>query len=809
MAIELSKTIKALKEQTNLKQQIILKINGFTECFGAVAVKEILKYGTGHKFGDPGLTYGGLVDVNGSKDFIMLNGTTTQITSQVNIEDGLPNSISRFSVSMIDKNSELSTLFRPGNIQPDMLGLRAEIYITFQGGAFPEDATRIFIGIIDEINFPAGECKLSISSPEKFRQNEIFTKANTNLDGAINDSITTITVDSTSDFIDPVDIIQSYIKIGDELMEISSSTATTFTVTRGALGTTSVSAENNDDIESFYRLTGNAIEMALKLMMSGGDEFFETGAEITAFNQITPTNFIQNSIFFPNIPNIEDEFGLTEGDIFTVEAATIPGNNVSLAIISGFGIDGSGSYIITTSTLTTDTAESATAKFKSQYNVLPAAASFQIEPRFIDVEQFQNINAQNSSFFVDYDLYVKDTVSGEDFIASKILFPSGVLSTIRKARTSAVFLSPPVVTNLAPVVNQFNLEKPDGLVLKRSINDNFYNAIVYRFNQSVLDDKFLAGEVTQSADSTNRIKVPNKSLTIDAPGLRDNIASRSMLTNVSERFLQRYRFGAESLEVFINYRDGFNLDLRDAVVVDGENLSIANTINGTRGFNSRVMQIFNRQLNLKTGIVKLLLVDSIYNTGARYVVVAPGSLIDSSATTTKIPLKRSFSTSELDEENEKWSRLIGQNIRVRNVDFTFNEETTLNGFVLGELNTMSVDALSVAPGEDYIVELADYDESSDDINDLAKTIHGSFNRQLTVLAGLNSTSFTVSGASELTENTKIRIHSQDFTSDSSDVEITDITGSTITVDDMGFTPTSSDLVDRISYTDGGDPYLYL
>lgn len=807
MAIEISATTKALKERTNLQQQIVLKIDGFTECFGAVSVEEVVKIGSEISIGE--FTIGGLQEVPGSLDYISLEGTTSQITSQVNIEDGLPNSISRFQIKMIDKDASLSELFRPGNKVDDMLGLEAQVYITFQGASFPEDATRIFIGIIDSIDFPPGEVSLSISSPEKFRQNEAFLKYTDKLDGAIGTGDTTITVDTTANFIEPSDVLQSYIKIEDELMEVSSLTSTTFTVTRGQLGTTAAAASDNAEVESFYRLQGKPIDLALKLMISDGDEFYAEDLTATAFNQISPTENVTNAIFFPTYNNVEDDLGIVEGDFLTVTGADNPANDVTDAVISGFGTSGSGSYIVVNTTLTTDTDQSATVKIRSKYDTLNTG--FGINPKFIDIPQFENIASTNPAFFEDYDLYVKDTVDGEDFISSKILFPSGILSTIRKGRTSAVFLAPPVVTNLAPVLDETNIEKPDRIILKRSINENFYSAIVYKFNESVLEDKFLAGEIRQSVESTQRIKVPNKVLTIEAPGLRDTAAARTLLQNVSERLLQRYRFGAESMEVNVNYRDSFNLDLRDAVVFNGTNLSIANTKNGSRNLEAKVFQIFNRSINLKTGEVKLKLVDSIYDTNGRYIVIAPSSLIGSGATTTKLPLKRSFSTSELDEENEKWQRLIGERIRIRSADFTYNEETTFKGFAEGFLNTMDIEAVGLAPSEDYIVEPADYDETSSSVNFLTKAIHGSFNRQVSVVSGISSTQFTVSApdAAELTEETEIRIHSEDYTLDSGNVEITDITGTTITVEDMGFTPSSTDFVDRIGYTDGGDPYLYL
>jgi len=608
--------------------------------------------------------------------------------------------------------------------------------------------------------------------------------------------------------------LQTYIRIGDELLEVTSiDSATNLTCTRGQLGTTAAAHDDNTEIESFYRLTGNPIEMALKLMISSSSDYYIENLSVSAFNQVSPTLNVTNAIYFPDVPDIEDAYGVTEGDLITIESADNASNDVVDAVISGFGKSAPGSYVVVTSTLVTDTGNSATAKIKSQYNTLPVSgkevAGFGIKPKFIDVLQFQSILDTNSSFFEDYDLYVKDEVDGEEFIATKILFPAGVLSTVRKARTSGVFLSPPVVTNLAPVLSQENIEKPEQIVVKRSINTNFYNSIVFKFGEDPIEDKFRAGEIVLSTESTNRIDVPTKELTIEAPGYRDTVAVRTLLSNLAERFLQRYRYGAESIDVYVSFRDSFNIDLRDAVVFDGSGLNMANTLAGNRIFTPRVMQIFSRDLDLKTGFHKLTLVDSIYDTGARYISVAPSSYVNSGATTTVIPLKKSFGTGDTDEENEKWERLVGEKIKIRSADFTYEEETTFNGFVSGQPNSMSVDALSMAPSEDYIVEPADYDESDATVNALTKSIHGSLNAQITVLAGNSSTEFTVTSAAQLQQGMEIRVHNEDYSNDSGVVEITDITGTTITVEDMGFTPASGDLIDRIGYTDGGDPYVYL
>ncbi len=79
MAIELTTRTKLLSEQNNLVQQIILKIDGIEEIFGAQPIMEFVKIGA------PGLLVGGFVvgesvELEESRPWIMLPGTTNNIT---------------------------------------------------------------------------------------------------------------------------------------------------------------------------------------------------------------------------------------------------------------------------------------------------------------------------------------------------------------------------------------------------------------------------------------------------------------------------------------------------------------------------------------------------------------------------------------------------------------------------------------------------------------------------------------------------------------------------------------------------------
>jgi hypothetical protein len=121
--------------------------------------------------------------------------------------------------------------------------------------------------------------------------------------------------------------------------------------------------------------------------------------------------------------------------------------------------------------------------------------------------------------------------------------------------------------------------------------------------------------------------------------------------------------------------------------------------------------------------------------------------------------------------------------------------------------------LPSAPLENYIVDIGKYPDSTD-IEDQAlfKSIFVYLNNQVTVVSGLSSTQFIIDNAdlSKLAVGYQVKIHDDTYTKNSVLTKITDITGTTITVDTaLGFTPLLGDKIELLGYPDGGKPYLYL
>ena len=429
-------------------------------------------------------------------------------------------------------------------------------------------------------------------------------------------------------------------------------------------------------------------------------------------------------------------------------------------------------------------------------------------PLNVDVQQHFDVQQISGVSFPEYDLDVIDTVKGKELINNQIYFPIAFRSVPRGGKASVITELPPLAVLGTKKADQSNIKRPSRLNVKRSINQNFYNTIVYRFGKSRLEDRFLAGEVRVSGDSLNRIAIQNKVLTIDAPGLRDGPATRTFLQSSADKLLRKFQYGAESFSAEPNYKTGFNIDVGDTIIWDSENLQMINADKANRDSFTRIYEVQNKSLNVKTGAVKLELVNTIFGTDTRFGVVGPASKIASGATTTKIPLKRSFVPDlTIGFERDKWENYLNARVRVHNDDFTFDETVTFVAFDPTLTDTLIVSpALSVPPSEDFLVDMPKYDAA----DTIWKTVNAYTGPRDTVTSGASSTVFDVDNPGLFFVDGLVRVHTEDYSVDSPKVTITDVTGSTITVDkDLGFTPAAGYEIDLIGFaSDEGAPYTF-
>jgi hypothetical protein len=392
--------------------------------------------------------------------------------------------------------------------------------------------------------------------------------------------------------------------------------------------------------------------------------------------------------------------------------------------------------------------------------------------------------------------------------------PSALRSIPRRGRISCSFAAPPLFNPDTQYLNINTVKNPSQLKIQRSTGKLFYNAIIWRFNEDSVEDKFLNGVVTLSGDSVSRIKTSNKPLKIEARGLRPSGATTSLIERNTARLLERFQFAAESLNVDVPFKVGWAVEVGDPVVFGDDSLQLTDISRGDRNFKPRIFECTNKSMNWKTGAIKLQLTDTTFSQSIRYGVWSPTSDIDSGSTTTEVIIKDSFGTNFPKIERDKWLNYIGKDLLIHSKDYSTQYSTVLKGFSSSDPYKMIVEpALPSPPAAGFRVDVAKYNDITGG-DTFLKSVHVYIDPTVNVVSGTSSTIFDVGlgDVSKFFVGSLVRVHNQDFSVDSGNTgkKVTNITGTTITVEDLGFTPSASELVDLIGFAiDEGQPYAWL
>lgn len=642
-------------------------------------------------------------------------------------------------------------------------------------------------------------------------------QASTNLDSTL-----TIEVLSTENFLMPAPLygLRTYIRIEDEVIEYTGKTATQFTgCVRGALSDKDQRAEGahhdtEESVESFYRLEGDAITMALRLLMSdgiGGNSI--TGVEVKDIGEVESVA-IANSVYFFGI-DLARDYGVTILDKASITGDTIPANNVTDALITDVVSTQYGSYLVLDAPLSLSLNTAATISFKSKYNVLPEGAGLALTGEEVDVPRFEEIKERFAGSIFVYDFYIKDTKEAFDFIDREILFTTGAYPIPRLGKISVAYTSPPLGFNGILKLDEDSTAEPQNNKITRSINRYFYNAVVFAFNDAVVDDRYLSGDVNPDTESRNRIKIGNRALTIECGGIRPTAENLEIIRVLRDRFKEKYRFGAEVIEVKAMYGRSFNADVGD-VALFGSGLNLADSKSGSRTFAPRLWDILNKTITPITGEVKLTLMDSAYSLAdGRYGVISPSSLCGVGSTTSLLKLKASFDLEGSPvTESVKWRDIVGVKLIVHNEDWTVSGETFLTAVSPSDPYALEINPpLAFAALDNYIVDVAPYPDNNDaEENAIGKAVYVFTNPTVEVVSGVSNTSFNValSEAALFLEGAVLIVHNEDYTILSPEVKVLSVVGTLVTVDQsLGFTPAALQEVELIGFKDGGAPYRYL
>lgn len=184
MSLELSTRAEIISAKKDVKPNLILEIDGYSTIFAAITPQKIPLFDDGLYF-DDGLffdQYG--VPYANSKDYISLSGSTTNLDQQLNQYSSSSQSVSRFTVELVDKNGEITELVSPGFTFNDIIGQKANLYLSFEGLNHPEDSILIHYGPIDGVSYLPGLIRLDIAGSEQQKRQKIFIKSTCKLEAA-------------------------------------------------------------------------------------------------------------------------------------------------------------------------------------------------------------------------------------------------------------------------------------------------------------------------------------------------------------------------------------------------------------------------------------------------------------------------------------------------------------------------------------------------------------------------------------------------------------------------------------------------
>lgn len=720
MALTLSsRALSALKNVTKTPN-LAIEIEGLSTIIGARVILKAVRIGTDDiEIGDPDINplafyIGEGLAIQDQRSILSMTGTSTSIKQTLNIDKGEGSSVSSLTIEIVD-DGFATRLITPGELVTDILARKVRVYMAPDDKLiWPDDYGLVFRGIVSDVDAKPGSISLALTSPESKKRSTIYKRVEGKLNGSITNSATTIPLDSTLNIFQKVlgpdgtydPMFSSYIRIEDEIIKFDAISGNNLTgCVRGQLGTVAAAHSDDETTSTFYRLTGNPIYIALKLMASGFQTYWVTGIEATAVETFESMT-IDNAIYF-QAENVAQKYGAAIGDFVTTSGSGFGANNFTLRQITDVQVSDEGSYIIVDGAgLTSEVDTALTVSFRSQFDTLPDGLMMGGDE--IDVEEHLRMYQLFLSSG-EMDFYLKEEINGREFLQSQVYLPAGCYSIPRQARASVAYHIGPLPGEKVFYLDQTNIKEPHRSTLKRSISRNFYNEVIYKYEEDPLEDRFKSGFINIAADSKTQIPAGNKSLIIEARGLRDALSADNLALQASNRRLKRYKFGAETVSLSTLFELGFDVEIGDIVVYDGSFDQLPDIRTGAKNIQPRLFEVQNKTLDLKTGDVKLELVDTNFGLDVRYGLISPASTVVSGASATTFTVGS--------DQYAKWSKLTEPSITVRN-----ETGSTVSNSVLQSISRMGVvvvaPALSFTPSAGMILELSHYDDA--DVTDEVK-----------------------------------------------------------------------------------------
>jgi hypothetical protein len=818
-------------DQQTKRLNVVIKIEGVPDLLTMSALYTRVRYGDPVKYGDTGLVYGGLRLKDNFRDYISLESSLS-ISQKIEPEQG-KSSISTLSVVIIDRDEWASALISPGKIVDEIFGKQVRVYLGHGETSFPEDYFTYFRGYISSIKSMPGKVMLGFSDSNIRRKTEVFLPFTSKLSTAITASTTVITTDKTDGVYIPIlgpdglpdSSVRTFLKIENEWSEygVGNVTSNSITAQRGgshSRGTPVVAHDASSDMVHGLELQGNAIDLALKIMLSGWNGPWVSGIPVASIVQTKDPVIgdIPNSITLPSTLDAKDDHGLSIGDYCTISGSTA-GNNLTCVVIDLIDLsdDKTRTIVLDKTLMAESNPVGVKVSFRSQFDTLPKSAGLKLTPAEVDVSGHVSLRRR---FFSTGDavmrFFLLDSTTGKEFIEQELFRPIGAYSVTRYGLLSVNTTLPPIAGEKLTILDKDNIIDPQNISVNRALNNRrFYNLIEYSYNKA---DTGEFQKVLNLFDSdSNHLIGLTSVLKIQSSGIRSDLGGDILVKRQGQHVLSRFKTPAYEIPLKVNIRGGSLIEIGDIVgLADNGDLSITNFDTGKRDLGFQLFEVMERKPDIKNGTVDVTLLSNVaFGINDRYATISPSSLVDTGSTTTSVRIKDSFgSVYGRGKEHLKWKDAIGLTILIHSYDWSRQGTATLTGIdPSNNYRLILAVGMGFAPQPDDIIDIAFYPEGTNLRTDqFYKVVYAHLDPTISVVSGASPSIFDVSApdALKFTPGLPILIHNASYSVLSTESIVETVSGTTITLKTpLAFTPSAGQLIELVGFKDNGGPYRWV
>ncbi len=837
MGITTTENYDIANAQNNKEPVLVLEIEGVPFVLGSETISTTIRYDDPGVYYDGTYVYDGLrpLDPDKQKKLIDRKGSSSTISQKLEQWDGKA-SVETFNIRIVDYQKIVTNVCSPGNVIEDIVNRKVRVFYGFKNISYPEDYALIFKGYINNVNISQGAVSFTFTDPSSKRKQVLFNGSTSSLTTAVSNVDTTFTLSSTENlyrtitnavgYDDPTVNIGLLID-GKEIVTYANAdiiSGTQVNVNRGQFGTTQVAHDANVEVKMFLFLNDNVVNIALKTMLSGWNGPYIESLKLRGIINTDDGFTVPNSVTFEQGVDVTRDYGVTAGDFMLLSGSPFGTNNGTF-LVSDI-INNGRTVLVSSSSFTQENPSPGdiptVAAFRSKYDVYPVTAGLGLTPDDVLVSQHEYIRQVFLKYTMQFKIIGQEK-SGKQWIEENLFKPSGAYSLTQGSRISMGVTHPPLSTDLTKFIGPSNVVSAKDIIVERGLNSRFfYNEVLFQYAYDPIANEFKRSFRVIDADAQARTRQVSV-LQLDCKGLPDDPASVTTMQQRAARILLRYKYAAETIELRTFFGTGHTIDAGDIVVLtdtDPPTLQIANTETGGRGIVGRVMEVQERSIDISQGQTKLkLLSNNGFSLTDRYGVISGASFVDSiyPNTNSVFKIKDSFGAIFPGAEYKKWSEYQGSMVRVHDQSYANDAEAT---FTLDASNPYLVHvspSLPFVPGAGYVMEFAKYDDSSSSVAAAIKSQFVFLDPTATIFSASSPAVFVLDSgySSRYQAGMTIYVMSPDGSRYSPDVKIMSVVGDVVTVGpvltgganaDLGFTPSSGDLVQLAGFKDNGPGY---